>query len=159
MNEWGYDIEKQAPKHLFLPLIMTKFDGRERRELFLKVAKKIKKNNWKRHTRPMINATTRQSIIDGWTQKRKRSTKVIKGIKYSQNPQVGVPVAQCVLLMDNRYPKEDDQASHLCHNRNCIKKEHLVWEDANANQRRLRCQREKVCVCRLEVKCLINCLP
>ena len=148
-----------APDHLFLPNIMTKYTPDERQLLIERVKQKIVNNKWtgKQKTRPTIQLTTTKTREQFAFGTRKQSTRIIKGVTYTQQPQSGVPVAHIVLLMNGFYPTEDDQASHLCHNAFCVKADHLLWERADKNMRRLRCQRQKVCNCRLQPACLMKC--
>ena len=64
-------------------------------------------------------------------------------------------VAHIKLIEDGRYPDEDDQASHLCHDAGCIDPRHLVWERGDYNQRRKRCAKLGKCCCRLINKCIL----
>ena len=151
--EWQ---DKIAPESLFLPGIMTQFTPEERRTLIQRAKRKIVNNKWTGswiNSRPIISMLTHKSRSD---KRRKITSRVIKGRTYYSPQAIGVPVAHLILLDDGRYPTEDDQCSHLCHNGACIRKEHLLWESCNNNMRRLRCQRQQLCQCRLEPKCLLN---
>lgn len=150
-----------APRELFLPNIMTMYDKEEREALFTIVRKKIVAGKWKGNQkgRPTVQLTTKRAIQERKNGERAHSSKLINGRLYYQEPQAIVAVTHAVLVMHGHFPQEDDQASHLCHNGTCVRVEHLVWESANANTRRLRCQRNGKCECRLTPKCLMKCLP
>lgn len=153
--------DRIAPPHLFLPTIMTHYTPEERKKLWQKISRRIENNRWvgNQKGRPTAGFATqhcRQRAIAG---KRKRTTKIVKGVAYTQEPQALVLVSHAVLVANGRYPQEDEQASHLCHNGKCVHPDHLVWEPVAANMRRVRCAREGECVCGNEIKCLMQCLP
>ena len=51
-----------------------------------------------------------------------------------------------VLCKDGQFPTSStDQASHLCHNRKCLTKEHIRWEPSWLNQMRELCREAGVC--------------
>ncbi len=65
-------------------------------------------------------------------------------------------VTHIILVGDGRLPKEDEQASHLCHHAPCILPQHLVWERGDYNCRRMRCAKYKECCCRLSPPCIFG---
>jgi len=124
---------------LFLPAIITHIDDDERVKLYTKLQKHMVAGKFVgRHVngRPSIRITPKH--------KRK---------------QIAIYAAHVVLVMNGLLPNEDEQASHLCHNRACVKLEHLVWESPGHNMRRKRCQAGGKCVCKLQPPCILQCLP
>jgi hypothetical protein len=150
-----------APEHMFLPAIMTDCDPSERDHLVKHHKMYVRDGKWigafNNNKRAVMSLTTKKSKADGKQGKKKeiaRNTK--KGSFKKQAPTVTVYVAQVVLLADDRFPREDEEASHLCHYASCIRAEHLIWERGDFNRRRKRCHRAGECVCRLEPPCMIG---
>ena len=125
---------------LFLPAIMTHFNAAERRKLYTKVKQHI------------VNGKYTGRYVPG-----RPTVRMVSRHKHHGERRVAIHVAHVVLVMHGKLPKEDEHASHLCHNSACVRIEHLVWESAGHNMRRMRCQARGACVCKLTPACLINC--
>lgn len=157
------DTGEEGQLELFLPNIMTKFTDEEREVLFKNVRGKITNGKWTaNHTsksRPHVSLTTAKTREEARAGTRKRTASCRRGNWTYAEPTSLVLAAHAVLVMNGHFPREDDQASHLCHNPWCVRLEHLIWENAGYNMRRKRCQARNKCVCRLNPPCLMKCSP
>lgn len=50
-----------------------------------------------------------------------------------------------ILLKEARLPGHDEDVSHLCHNRRCFNKDHVIIESKVNNQRRKNCKVTVIC--------------
>lgn len=129
-------------EQLFLPAIITRFDDEERRKLYTRVLKHVVNGKFtgrKVNGRPAVRLPTRS--------------------KTTRDTRVTIYASHVMLVMHGKLPREDEQASHLCHNRACIDVTHLVWESPGNNARRKHCVQHGKCVCKLQPPCLMKCLP
>jgi hypothetical protein len=126
----------------FLPAIITQFSDEERTKMYTQLRKHI------------VNGKFVGRYVQGRPTMRMTTRNKTKGDR-----RVAVHAAHVVLLMNGYMPKDDEHASHLCHNSACIFVDHLVWESAGHNMRRSRCKQAGVCVCKLAPACLLKCVP
>ena len=139
-------MSKRGRDDLFLPAIMTLCNDAERKKLVSKMKKRYKNGKWTgsvlvktNNTRGVFVMRTEEATARGF--------------------QRGVATffaAHIMLISHGKYPQEDEQASHLCHEPSCLNIDHLIWADAGKNLRRIRCRKFHECCCRLEPQCLFN---
>jgi len=123
---------------VFLPAIMTEFNDEERAILQTRVLRNVVKGKYigrRVNGRPSVRMVSR-----------------------FKKRQVTLYAAHVVLVMHGKIPREDEQASHLCHNAACIDIDHLVWESSDRNMRRRKCMARGKCICGLTPQCIFcNC--
>lgn len=120
---------------------MTLCDNAERRKLARKTKRFIKDGKW-------VGAMLHRGAYKMQTKEARR-----RGMTRNRGTFL---VAHIVLVANGLLPREDDQASHLCHTASCILVEHLVWERGDYNTRRVRCAKYGECCCRLSPRCIFG---
>ena len=144
--------------NLFLPNIIRMCTEEERRKLIATMDRFIKDGKWTgakgSQNRAVICMRTKRGNEEADAGMRKKRKP--KDQRRLVHPQITFQVPQIVLIKAGYYPMEDEEASHLCHNTECILLEHLVWERGDYNRRRKFCVRAKKCICRLTPPCMLN---
>lgn len=137
-----------SEEELFLPVIMTHCTHEER-QAAIKASKKFVENGvWIGGKGGRVSGKGARPCFKFPTAAAKRKN-VGRG-------RLSLSVSHLVLIEEGKYPQEDEQASHLCHDPSCIDPNHLVWERGDFNLRRKRCFARKKCICRQPKKCIFD---
>lgn len=129
----------------------------ERQTLISRIDRFIVDGKWtgaKHKNRGVITMRTKRARSEADNGLRKKHVRT--GQEREDYPNITCPVSHLVLIKAGKYPVEDDEASHLCHNSSCIELDHLIWERGDFNRRRRFCVRAKKCVCQLTPPCLMH---
>lgn len=158
--------DRIAPANSDLPIIMKMCTPEEREALWKLAQSKIVDEKWrgnrtghknsKRPSLQMATALSEQHALEG-----KRKVNFVDkrdGKTYKQKALCTFLATHAVLVGGGRFPTEKkNHASHLCHEMDCVKFDHLVWENSADNNRRERlCRKDRVCVCGLRPSCLFE---
>jgi hypothetical protein len=155
-------VNEIAPKTADLPPIMTMCTPAERKQVVASLRGKSREGHWiggraGTGKRPKVSAVTQRSKDEEKAGFRKpQNKKPTKSGKVREgSARVTIYVTHAVLIGAGAYPTERRNfASHICHDNDCIVRDHLQWETAGDNLRRDRlCRPRRECRCGLQPPC------